>query len=564
MFRQGKSRQTDLFTAPDRKGEERPFTLPLRTPEEARILQSSLIRILAQLLASCTTWIQDAIPEVIEVIVASPDEWGLVTDRKGKGRAVDRTPFVTERLNVCRQVLDVQSLPSGSLDRVIDRIFALLEGHIDVSGELDLQDATTSAAAIHQALFACLARLIGKDTPTAAARAVANATIALLAGPRKEAVQALVLKQPVVDLETDTAEVSHIQACCLLLAAAKLGQMSTDGTDIHASGKALSCYACEMMPRRVKEDLRVWTEQQPRLVLIAVKGKQASQLSGEPLDRARHVIGSVLGTGAGNSRKRKHDSIDGMALTECSELVTLLQDSFKLPEPAWREKGWAEAIKRKLETERFTMQQWAAFSRAICLTNATRTSAVQPGQLEPYLCAPCDTSVQYNKSSRTAFGDVFDTLRGYLLGPVGRSLIAKERVAVWSAIATVATHHNRPPMFVSDIAATLLHDLSSRSKVVRLAAGNAGNALIRAHLDLNANPDPNGHVGVYFEKLRTILLRGSLGAKATVIATIVQLARFTEHALLGKTLGLIVLGLAQSGQLKCLLTTQVGQRHGWR
>ena len=557
MFRQGKSRPIDPFTAPDRKREGRPFTLPLRTPEEARTLQTSLIRILAQLLASCTTWIQDAIPDIIEAIVASPEEWGFETDRKGKGRAVDRTPFVVERLNVCRQLLHLHWLPAGSLDRVVDRIFAVLDGHIDASGESDAQDAATPAAAIHQALFACLAQLVGNDISAAAARAAASAIRALLAGSKREAIHALLLKQPVVDVETDTAEVSYIQACCLLLASAQLGQLFMDGTDGDISDRAMSYYACEMMPRKAKQDLLGWIQQQPRLVPIAVKGDKATHHFDEPMNRARHIIGSALGMGDANSKKRKHDSIDGMAFAECTELVKLLQGSFQLAEPAWREKGWVEAIKQQLETERFSMQQWAAISRAVCLTHATRTSALQPGQLESHGCAACDTSVQYNKSSRTAFGNLFDVLREYLLGPVGRSLVAKERVAVWTAIATVLTHHNRPPMFMSDIAATLIHDLSSRSKVVRLAAGNAGNALVRAHVDLNANLDPNGHIGAYFEKLRSILLRGSLGAKGTAIATAVQLARFTEHALLGKTLGLIVLGLAQRGQLKSVVTAQV-------
>jgi hypothetical protein len=83
------------------------------------------------------------------------------------------------------------------------------------------------------------------------------------------------------------------------------------------------------------------------------------------------------------------------------------------------------------------------------------------------------------------------------------------------------------------------------------------NAIVFKHYSVKPNLLPPEHLQTYIDRLQSILRSATPAVKATALSVAMQLAKGAQNQLIGLVLGLIVIALAQQGQLKALLTTQV-------
>lgn len=83
------------------------------------------------------------------------------------------------------------------------------------------------------------------------------------------------------------------------------------------------------------------------------------------------------------------------------------------------------------------------------------------------------------------------------------------------------------------------------------------NVIVFKHCSVKPNLTPHGYLETYFSRLESMLKSSTPAIKATALSIAMQLAKSVQNQLIGPALGLFIIALAQQGQLKALVTTQV-------
>ena len=514
----------DPFLDSDKRN-KRPFAVLIQSIPQARALFASLAKTLVSVVTTGPIWLQDVLPELVEVIIGLDQDWNIPSDVKGKAAARTPDSAIVERLETINHLTSVKNranLPDGAVARCFARLLEVYEhavlGQIDKPSDSVLMALLTAMGSLSNE--ACQNML----TASIVQQCVSNNEQAMLS--------ALQGVPPVLDVETGKAEVSLSQAITLLLFSIRMSsaQPPEEGQNEHT--------ASECMSPQGKASLQAWLQQQPALTLAGEDSCTFNLL--EAVERLSRKSTSS------KKRKQEEDAIDKLYQ---SEIEQALNKAGLENANGWVTQGWQAALAKILDTTAADSPMRTAIHELIRI-EAKHRSVVQ----EQEDLTGSEGAMPVRKRVNL---DIIH--RALLKSLAERSIVysTKDRAATWSTLATVAELDSRPPMLTDKILDVLFADLRHKNRLVRLAAGQAGNALVTTHQANNPALDGHGHVGKYFDNLTSIIGTEHISKKGTAVTAAAYLCRTTEEGILGRALCLLLHGLAQVGPLKALITTQV-------
>lgn len=470
---------------------------------------------------------------MVQAIIGTEQDWNLPTDPKGKCAAQVPDASIAERLALVTKLATgsaKRSLSRPLTARGLNRILQIYEH--SVLSQTDAIPPTT--------LTALLQALDGMRSRSEALQPISIAVVRDTVSRNEESILASLRdRPPIVDIDTGQEDISAAQAATLLVLAIPLEE---NRTAPHEPSSASHSIACECMTDTAQQDLHQWLQQYSKLA-VTDNAAFSSRLS-NVVSAIKDAMHSV------KSRKRKA-SMNGEATQIYNdEIEAILKGADIQGLEGWRTHGWQHAFAEFLGKSPIDCPRREALLKLVSVE--AKHHGESPGLPSANEDSPTDEVVRPVQRARLSL--ISEALLKLL---ASRNGDMKQRAADYATLATVLDYERQPIFFHDARMGILLADLQHKNRLVRLAAGQAGNALILAHQANNAALDGHGHVGRYFDALKSIIASSAMSVKATAITTAAHLCRDSEEGILGQALKLLLLGLAEGGQLKAFITTQV-------
>lgn len=517
--------------------DKRPFAVILQSAAQARALSTSLAGILISVVLAHPVWLQDAIPALASAVIGSDADWNLPIDAKGKGIARVPDSAIANRLGLAQKVLSrcsnvVKSTAESLRECILARILSFYEHSV-------LGQPNQPSGRVLQALLDCV--FAAHEQPSTAESLSARLYRDTIARNESLMIACLLDTGPVTNIETGKEECTPAQAITLLLLIGPVFAATDEGALGHSAMRS----TCECMALPAKRSLQEWIEKHADVVIPGMH--HLSPL----LSKATKAASLTLQS---SGRKRKGDMNCEPTGTYSDEVEHVLALAGLQNTEGWRTQGWQYALAQAIGNADLRADALGAIPALIRIEGQHRVEATEV----PFAEAVPETNVR--RMGRMKL-HLLSSAIFRAVSSASPKQDARQKAVAYSTLGTVFDNENNPCLLTDARMSVVMADLRHNNRLVRLAAGQAGNALVLAHLSSNSALDANGHSGRYFDALKSVIASGPMSAKATAITSVAHLCRSAADAILGRALELLLLGLSHGGQLKALIITQVCLEH---